>query len=176
MIMNAKRWLLPTVMLVLSQASPAFSHVTLEQREATIGAPTKVTFRVPHGCGEQATLKLRVLLPEGFIAAKPMPKAGWKLDIAQGAYAKTHDYFHGAKLSEGNKEITWVGNLPNGYYDEFVISGFISRDFNPDTMLYFPVVQECANEAHRWIEIPKAGQPADEIKEPAPGLRLVPKK
>lgn len=157
-------------------ASPAFGHVTLEQQEATIGAPAKLTFRVPHGCGDQPTVRVRVLIPEGFIAAKPMPKAGWLLDITPGAYVKAHDYFHGVKLSEGVKEISWRGNLPNDFYDEFVVSGFVSRDFTPDTVLYFPVMQECPNGSHSWIEIPKAGQSGHDLKEPAPGLRLRTKK
>ena len=110
----------------VSVASSGFAHVTIEQPEAMIGGPTKITFRVPHGCDEQPTVKLRALIPEGFIAAKPMPKAGWTLEISQGAYAKSHDYFHGAKLSEGATEISWKGNLPSEYYDEFVVSAFIA--------------------------------------------------
>lgn len=166
----------PTFIAALGVAAPAFSHVTLEQREATIGSPTKLTFRVPHGCENQPTVKVRVLIPEGFIAAKPMPKAGWTLEVSQGAYAKSHDYFHGAKLSEGTKEISWKGNLPGDYYDEFVVSGFVSRDFKPDAMLYFPVVQECPNGAHRWVETPATGQSGSDLKEPAPGIKLLPKK
>jgi uncharacterized protein YcnI len=112
------------------------------------------------------------MVPEGFIAAKPMPKAGWTLNVVHGAYAKTHAFFHGVKLSEGTKEISWTGNLPNDYYDEFVVSGFISMDFAPDTVLYFPVVQECPNGSHSWVEIPKAGQSGHDLAEPAPSLRL----
>jgi uncharacterized protein YcnI len=156
----------------LCVGSPALAHVTLEQQEAAIGGPTKITFRVPHGCGEQPTVKLRVMIPEGFIAAKPMPKAGWTLEMTQGNYAKAHDFFHGVKLSEGVKGISWKGNLPNDYYDEFVVSGFVSKDFTAGTMLYFPVVQECPSGSHSWVEIPKAGQSGHDLKEPAPGLRL----
>jgi len=158
--------------LILLAVKPAFSHVTIEQQDATIGGPTKITFRVPHGCEDQPTVTLRVLIPEGFIAAKPMPKAGWTLDVSQGAYEKPHDYFHNVKLSEGAKEISWKGSLPSEYYDEFVVSGFISRDFAPGTMLYFPVVQECPNGSHSWVEIPKTGQSAYELKEAAPAVRL----
>lgn len=164
-----------SLICILGLATPAPAHVTLEQREASAG-PTKLTFRVPHGCEDQATLKLRVELPDGFIAAKPMPKPGWSLELVHGNYDKTHDYFHGAKLSEGVKAIVWSGNLPTAYYDEFVVSGFISNEFKPGSMLYFPVVQECQSGSHRWIEIPKAGEKADALKEPAPGLRIIPKK
>lgn len=174
--MNKALLLIPTLATAVAVASPALSHITLEQREAAIGGPTKLTFRVPHGCEEQPTVNVRVLIPEGFIAAKPMPKPGWTIEVSQGDYAKTHDYFHNVKLSKGTKEISWKGSLPGEYYDEFVVSGFVSRDFKPDSMLYFPVVQECPSGAHRWIEVPAAGQAGAELKEPAPGIKLVPKK
>ncbi len=174
--MNKILLLASTFAFTLGVAAPALSHVTIEQREATIGGPTKVTFRVPHGCENQPTVTVRVLIPEGFIAAKPMPKPGWTLEVSQGDYAKPHDYFHNVKLSKGTKEISWKGNLPNDYYDEFVLSGFVSRDFKPDAMLYFPVIQECPSGAHRWIEVPAAGQGGSDLKEPAPGIKLVPRK
>ena len=43
-------------------------------------------------------------------------------------------------------------------------------------MLYFPVVQECEGAAARWIEIPAAGQDEDALENPAPGIKLLPKK
>jgi uncharacterized protein YcnI len=92
----------------------------------------------------------------------------------QGAYQKTYDHFHGAKLSQGVKEVAWTGNLPDAYYDEFVISGFLAKDaFAPDSTVYFPVVQECESGVHRWIEIPKPGS-HEHLNEPAPGIRVLP--
>jgi uncharacterized protein YcnI len=163
------------ISLVLLTTFPAFAHVTLDQQEAVIGAPVKLTFRVPHGCGDSPTVKLRVRIPEGIIAVKPMPKAGWTLEIVKGAYAKTYDYFHGAKLSEGVKEVAWSGNLPDAYYDEFVLSGFVGASLAPGSKLYFPVVQDCAQGVHRWIDVPSPGHDAGHLNEPAPGITLVPK-
>ena len=169
-----KRLSLITILCMI--AAPTLAHVTLEQREATIGAPVKLTFRVPHGCGDQPTLKVRVRVPDGVIAVKPMPKAGWSLEAVKGNYAKTYEFFHGAKLSEGVVEIAWTGKLPDAYYDEFIVSGFVASDLKAGTRLYFPVVQECEQGSHRWIEIPAPGQSGHDLKEPAPGLDLVPKK
>jgi len=168
--------ILSAMSLLIASGFPALGHVTLEQQESAIGGPTKLTFRLPHGCGDQPTIKVQVLIPEGFIAAKPMPKPSWTLEATQGAYSQTHDYFHGVKLSEGTKAVTWSGNLPSGFYDEFVVFGFVSKDLKPGSMLYFPVVQECPSDAHRWIEIPKPGQNAHDLKEPAPGVQLIQKK
>ena len=165
---------IPSILVAWLAGSPAFAHVTIEQREAALGGPVKVTFRVGHGCGTAPTTKVRLRIPEGIIAVKPMPKPGWQIELVQGAYQRTYDFFHGAKLSQGVKEVSWSGNLPDAYYDEFVINGFIAKDAAaPDTTVYFPVVQECESGVHRWIEIPKPGS-NEHLDEPAPGIKLLP--
>ncbi len=154
----------------------ASAHVTLEQREAPVGAPYKAVLRVPHGCDGSSTIALRVRIPDGMIAVKPMPKPGWKVDIVIGKYPKSHDYFHGAKLTEGVTEVSFSGGvLPDAFYDEFVLTGFLASDLEPGHMMYFPVVQECEKGVHRWIEVPAAGKAAGEDPEPAPALKLLPK-
>lgn len=156
-------------------AAPA--HVTLEIAEAPVGAPYKAVLRVPHGCEGTATTAIRVRIPDGMIAVKPMPKPGWKLDTVTGKYPRTYDYFHGAKLSEGVNEVAFSGgSLPDAYYDEFVITGFLAGDLEPGRSLYFPVVQSCEKGVHRWIEIPAEGKSARDYPEPAPALKLLPKK
>jgi uncharacterized protein YcnI len=157
-------------------ACAASAHVTLETREAPVGAPYKAVLRVPHGCDGAATVTLRVRVPEGMIAVKPMPKPGWKIETVSGKYPKTYSYFHGAKLTEGVVEVSFSGgNLLDAYYDEFVFTGFIAGDLEPGTVLYFPVVQECEKGVHRWIEIPAAGKSSGDYREPAPALKLQPK-
>jgi uncharacterized protein YcnI len=158
-------------------ASPASAHITLEGREATIGAPYKAVFAVPHGCAGSATIKIRVQIPEGVIAVKPMPKAGWNVEVVKGKYSAEYDY-HGAKSSEGVKEVMWSGGkLSDDNYDEFVISTFLTGDLKPNTTLYFPVVQECEQGISRWIDIPAEGHDEDrhETRSPAPGVKLMPK-
>src|SRR5260370_25605711 len=104
----------------------ASAHVTLETREAPVGSPYKAVLRVPHGCDGAATIAVRVRVPEGMIAVKPMPKPGWKIETVTGKYPKTYSYFHGAKLSEGVTEVGFTGgNLPDAHYDEFVFAGFL---------------------------------------------------
>jgi uncharacterized protein YcnI len=156
--------------------TPAFAHVTLERGEAVVGIPYKAVLRVPHGCEGAATTAVRVKIPDGVIAVKPMPKPGWTISSTSGKYSKTYDHFH-AKLSEGVVELGWAGgSLPDAYYDEFVFQGFIAGDLEPGKTIYFPVVQECEKGVHRWIEVPAEGKTAGDYKEPAPGLKLLPKK
>jgi periplasmic copper chaperone A len=155
-------------------ASPASAHITLENREATIGSSYKAVFAVPHGCAGSATIKIRVQIPEGVIAVKPMPKPGWNVEAIKGKYAGDYDY-HGAKLSDGVREVVWSGGkLSDDNYDEFVISTYLTAALKPNTTLYFPTVQECEQGISRWIDIP-AEASAHESKSPAPSVKLMPK-
>ena len=157
-------------------ASSANAHITLETHEATIGSSYKAVFAVPHGCAGSATVKIRVQIPEGVIGVKPMPKAGWNVGTVEGKYAKEYD-FHGAKLSQGVKEVVWSGGqLLDRNYDEFVLIGFLTDTLKPNTMLYFPTVQECEQGVSRWIDIPAEGSDGHvHDKSPAPGVKLMPK-
>jgi uncharacterized protein YcnI len=154
------------------------AHVTLETPQATIGASYKAVLRVPHGCDGSATTAIRIRIPAGIIAVKPMPKSGWKLDTVSAPYAKPAT-LRGAKVSEGVTEIAWSGGkLPDAYYDEFVFTSAIAEELEAGQTVYFPVVQECEKGVHRWIEIPAGGAHGNhsESAEPAPGLRLLPKR
>lgn len=160
--------------LLAATASGALAHATLEKGEASVGASYKAVIRVPHGCDGKPTIAVRVRLPEGFIAAKPQPKAGWTLEKTRGAYAKTYQY-HGTPLSEGLTEVAWTGgSLADDEYDEFVVRGTLSGDLPVGETLYFLTVQDCPDgAAERWIEIPAAGQSGDDLEMPAPGLKLL---
>jgi uncharacterized protein YcnI len=157
-------------------ASPALAHITLERQEAVVGGSYKAVFKVPHGCGTSPTLKLRVRIPDGVIAVKPMPKPGWQIDVVKSKYDKPYTMFHDTAVTEGVREVSWTGRLPDENYDEFVLSAYLTGDLVAGSTLYFPVVQECETGIHRWIEIPEAGKSAADYKEPAPGLKLLPKK
>lgn len=164
------------ILMAALAASPAAAHVSLETKQATVGASYKAVFTVPHGCAGSPTVRIRVQIPEGVIAVKPMPKAGWNVDVVEGKYANEYDY-HGSKLSSGVKEVAWSGGkLLDKHYDEFVMRTVLTDRLKPDTTLYFPVVQECETGVSRWIEIPAEGAGhSHEGKSPAPGVKLLPK-
>jgi uncharacterized protein YcnI len=160
---------------VLAITSTALAHVTLEAQKAPANSTYKAVLRVPHGCEGKPTTAVRVRIPEGVIAVKPMPKAGWQLSTVKGKYEKAYDYF-GSQIAEGVIEVIWSGGeLLDEHYDEFVFRGRLT-DFPEGQPIYFPVVQECAGGGvHRWIEIPAAGKKADDYEEPAPAVMIVPK-
>lgn len=156
---------------LLAVATPAFAHSTFLVQEATIGSSFKAVLRVPHGCGTEATHTVRVQIPEGFFAVKPMPKAGWTLETVKGPYENTY-LNHGTEVSEGVKEIVWSdGDLPTDFYDEFVFTGTFA-DTLPEGPFYFPAIQECANGEEAWIDTTGA----EDAEGPAPKINLIPGK
>ncbi len=170
------RWLqasLISVALLGALPAGAHAHVTLETKEAPIGASYKAVLRVPHGCEGSATIKVRVTVPEGFIGAKPMPKPGWTLETTRGPYAQSYPYYHGP-VSEGVKEVVWSGRLPDDFFDEFVVMGLVAKTLSPNTTLHFPTVQECETGKAEWTQIPAPGQDRHSVSHPAPGLKLLP--
>ncbi|MFB9267918.1 YcnI family protein [Bradyrhizobium erythrophlei] len=173
-----KRHTLPLVAVAALAFSPASAHVTVENKQAAVGTYYKAVFAVPHGCAGSPTIKVRVQIPEGVIGVKPMPKPGWNVDTVTGKYATEYD-FHGAKVTEGVKEVAWSGGkLADHNYDEFVISTYLTPGLKPNTTLYFPVVQECEQGVSRWIDLPVEGQGEGHdrgSKAPAPGVKLLPK-
>lgn len=169
------RTLLASTALMLAATFGANAHVTFEVKEAAAGSTYKAVLRVPHGCEGQATLKVRVAIPDGFYNVKPMPKAGWTLETVTGAYAKPFEN-HGTTVTEGVREIVWTGELADAHYDEFVFRGSLGKDLAADSTLYVPVVQECATAAERWIQVPAEGRTASDLDYPAPGILIVPAK
>jgi uncharacterized protein YcnI len=142
-------------------AQTADAHVTLETTQAPTDSYYKATLRVPHGCNGTPTVALRVRIPEGVTSVKPQPKQAWKLETVR------------AKDKEIS-EVAWSGGaLADEHFDEFMM--MVKLPDRPGATLYFPVVQECKQGVHRWIEIPPAGKSSHDLKEPAPALRLIPK-
>lgn len=165
-----------TAVLMTLGTVAAFAHATLETTEAHVGSYYKAVIRIPHGCEGKPTTTVRVQIPEGVIAAKPMPKAGWTLEKVKGAYEKSYDY-HGTPMTEGVKEIAWKGgSLADDEYDEFVFRAFLTESLPVGETIYLPIVQECPEgAAERWIEIPVEGQDDADLEYPAPGIMLLEK-
>src|ERR1043165_3515302 len=109
-----------------TSASPAGAHITLENRQASPGSYYKAVFAVPHGCAGSPTVKIRVQIPEGVIAVKPMPKPGWTLETVKARYPTPYQ-LHGASITEGVRDVMWRGGkLADDNYDEFVLATFLT--------------------------------------------------
>jgi len=157
---------------IIAVPAPAFAHVSFETAQASPNSTYKAVLRIPHGCDGQPTLKVRVRIPEGVVAVKPMPKAGWKLEVAKGAYVRAYKV-NGETISEGVTDIVWAGSLDDAFYDEFVFQARFTDAFQPGATVYFPVVQECEKGVAEWIQVPAAGEDPHKLASPAPGVKIV---
>lgn len=154
----------------LAFTAPVFAHVSLQVPTAAAGSTYKAVLQVPHGCDGAATTTIKVRLPEGFFAVKPMPKPGWTIETVKGPYEKSYEQ-HGATITEGVTTIIWSGgDLPDDFYDEFAFRGSLAADLPEGTVLSFPTVQICGSAEEAWIDV--TGDSAAE--KPAPVLAITP--
>lgn len=163
------------VAALLLLGTAAHAHVTLEYQVAPAGASYKASFRVGHGCEGSPTRQVSVLIPQGVRGARPMPKAGWAVEIQRQALAQPFTS-HGRTVTEDVVRITWTARTPAdmlaaAHYDEFVLVAQMPD--RPGT-LYWPVSQVCEQGRLDWVEIPAAGQKASALKAPAAVLEILP--
>lgn len=161
--------------LACAWAIAAQAHTVLEYKVATAGQSYKATFQVGHGCGTSPTRQIVVDMPAGVRGAKPMPKAGWRLDVTRDKLAQPYTS-HGRTVTEDVTRISWTAKsaedmLPPEQYDEFVLVGTLPHQAG---MLYWPVQQLCESGRLDWTEVPKAGQKLSDLKSPAAELQLMP--
>jgi uncharacterized protein YcnI len=149
-------------------ACAAHAHVTIAPATAPAGAYQTLALKVGHGCDGSATTGITVHLPEGLASAKPMPKAGWTIELVEGKFAAPLQ-LHGKTVTSGVRDITWRGGpLPDAYYDEFVLMVKL-----PDTAgrYVFKVGQQCEKGRVEWSDVPAAGTSSTT---PAPVLDVLP--
>ena len=153
------------------------AHITLETQEAKVGSTYKAVLRVPHGCDGKATTAVRVQIPEGVIAVKPMPKPGWKLETVKGKYAKSLRLLR--RRADARASRKWCGaaascptnSMTSSCSGRMLTDGLAAGD---DALLPGRAgMRDGATE--RWIEIPAKGQDEDALEFPAPGVKLLPK-
>ncbi|MCE6970019.1 MULTISPECIES: YcnI family protein [Rhodobacterales] len=160
-----------TLAAALLAAPAAFAHASLETGAAPAGSTYKAVLRIPHGCEGEATRKLTVEIPEGMHSVKPMPKAGWTLATERGTYAQVYKA-HGKDVTSGVTRITWTGELPDDWYDEFVFRGTLGEALPEGTVLAFVVTQTCATKQVSWSELPDPATPGVEPEHPAVPLEV----
>ncbi|MFB9953231.1 copper chaperone PCu(A)C [Rhizobium puerariae] len=156
--------------MVQAHAHATFANPTVPEETTSV-----IALQVPHGCDGKATTEVQIKLPEGFVFAKPQPKPGWDLEVIQGDYAKTYDN-HGKPVTSGPVEIRWKnGDLPDAYYDTFVIQGKVSG-VAAGKALAFPATQLCGTEGKvAWDQVAEEGTDPHSLKSPAPTLTVAAK-
>ena len=159
----------------LAALPAAQAHITLEYQVAPAASSYKASFKVGHGCGASPTRQIVVEIPAGVRGARPMPKAGWALDIQREKLAQPYTN-HGRSVTEDVVRITWTAKtqgdmLASAHYDEFVLVAQMPGTPGP---VYWPVRQVCEEGRSDWVEIPKPGQKLSDLKAPAAVLEILP--
>lgn len=153
-------------------AAPAAAHVGVSPTKAPADGFAMLQFSVPHGCDGSPTRALRVRVPRSVPSATPHVHPGWEVTTRQGP--KTPVELHGEEVTRGVSEIAWTATeadpLPEGRLDLFGVS--VKLPAGEGETVYFPAVQECVNGRTGWIQVPAAGESAEELDEPAPAVLL----
>ena len=170
---HSRKFWAATLFFVISW--PAAAHITLEYQLANAGSYYKGTFKVGHGCGSSPVKQIVVTIPPGVQGAKPMPKAGWSIEVTREKLVQPVSD-HGKTATEDVSRISWSAKTPgdylqNGWYDEFVLQARLPVKAG---MLYWPVSQVCEEGKLDWAEVPKPGQKLSDLKNPAAALELMP--
>lgn len=147
---------------LLALAAGAQAHVTLDQPQAAAGSSFRAVFKVGHGCDGSATHTLVVRVPPAVRNAKPMPKAGWTLDVRDS--------------TEEGRVITWKAASRDNWLSEAVYDEFVVRLQTPEQTgpLWFKVLQVCEKGQADWAEVPDSGNSTRGLKAPAALLDITP--
>jgi periplasmic copper chaperone A len=137
-------------------AGSACAHISLQQRRAEAGRPYEAVLRIAHGCDGSPTTGVAVQIPKGFDDAKPLPKAGWKVAVQDGAATWT--------------AATPEAALPSEQRGEFILAGTAPATAGP---LWFKILQTCQQGNLEWSQVPAEGTSTKGMKFPAVRLEVV---
>lgn len=153
----------------------AHAHASLDEPVALAGTYYKAALNIGHGCDGAPVHTVTVRIPAGFKGAKPVPKAGWKLDITRAKLAQPYTS-HGKTITDDVAEIRWTALnrdawLQDAWTDSFVLRGQLPNAGGP---LWFKVLQTCESSAIDWAEVPATGTSTQGLKAPAVLLDVLP--
>lgn len=157
---------------LVTMATPAAAHVTVNPGAVPKGGFTKLAFRVPNERPDSGTVKLEVTFPpeHPLRSVSVRPQAGWTFSVEKTKLDRPIEREGREPVTEVVSKITWTGGPINpGEFDEFEVSaGPMPEDVG---QLVLKAVQTYASgEVVRWIEEAPPG--AEEPEFPAPVLKL----
>jgi periplasmic copper chaperone A len=158
--------------LVVAGATSASAHVTVTPSTTAAGAYALLTMSVPHGCEASSTTKVSIQMPEQVIAVTPSVNPGWDVEKVMEDLPEPVEDGHGGEYTERVAEVVYTAKepLPDGLRDAFELS--LKLPEAEGETLAFPAVQECEEGETGWVQLPEAGQSADELEYPAPSIVL----
>lgn len=159
--------------LLLATLMPASAHVGLRADTTTAGETAIITFGFGHGCGDSPTTALVIQIPEQFNSVTPVFAAGWSIEIEKEELDEPIEGSHGTTITERTATVTFAADEPieNGIYGMVSLRLSLPQESAGET-IFFPVIQECEDGEHAWIEIPQEGEDPHDLEEPAPGIEV----
>jgi uncharacterized protein YcnI len=160
-----------TVVGVVTLASPAWAHVTLQPSEAAKGGFATIAVQVPNETADSNTTQVELTMPEGhpiaFVSVQPVP--GWQVKTETTKLDQPIESDDG-QVTDAVSKITWSGGtIAPGQFQQFLLSmGPLPDD--TDTLVFKALQTYDNGDVVRWIEeTPASGE---EPEHPAPELKL----
>ena len=162
--------LIGAVCLVAGALLPqqVLAHATVSPKFTTQGSYQRLAFGITHGCDGSATIEVVVQLPESIMGAKPMPKAGWTVEMEVKDLAQSY-VSHGKEVRRDVRTIRWRGKLLDAHYDEFVV---MSKVWSKPGPVAIPVTQICESGRIDWNQLSDGSVKRPEY--PAPVIEIIP--
>lgn len=159
--------------LMFTTLLPVSAHVGLKADTTRAGSTAIVTFGFGHGCGDSPTTSLIIQVPEQFNSVTPVFAPGWSIEIEKEELETPLTGSHGEEITERTATVTFTADAPieDGIYAMVSLRMPLPEDAAGET-IYFPVVQECEEGEHAWIEIPQEGEDAHSLESPAPAITI----
>src|SRR3954468_14332153 len=114
-----------TVVGVVTLASPAWAHVSIEPSSAPKGAEAAtLAFQVPNETEDAATTQVEVVMPEGHPLASVKPEAvpGWTVTTEKTKLAQPLESDDG-QVTEAVSRVTWAGGkIEPGDFQQFIVN------------------------------------------------------
>lgn len=159
---------------VLCLCCAAVAHIVANPPEAERNSSVEVSFRVGHGCSTtDPTINFTLTMPEAISSVSVGAVSNWTVSYSfRNATDPSKKQPEWVPSGQEVDTVTWEGYLPPTQFQEFPL-----RFMTPATgdVLYFPAIQQCANETRNWTDISQSGA-AQEPKSPAAALNLTDKK
>jgi uncharacterized protein YcnI len=150
----------------LAPAAPAQAQVTLQPDAAPAGKFTRLDVRVPSK-GDDATRKVVLELPPGFVFASYQPTPGWTIRVRTRTLAEPVTTGEGTVDREVSR-ISWTADaakdrIPPGAFQDFGLSVRIP-DGDPGTKLTFGALQiNAGGDVVRWSDSADSATPAPQV-------------
>ncbi|HYE22090.1 MAG TPA: YcnI family protein [Verrucomicrobiae bacterium] len=117
--------------LALFAAGNVSAHVTVKPGEAGVGSFQTFNISVPSE-RDQATTRIRLILPEVLGHVTPTVKPGWRVEVSGQDMTAVQE---GDEMEHGAREIIWSGGtIPGHFRDDFSFSAQVPT--TPTTLVW----------------------------------------